>query len=67
MVIQDRGKAVVQPNFAYILKQRCWGKNEKKEMDLPKLSSRFHDFFYLDQTAKKSPLNCFYTLKLKLA
>ena len=45
MVIQARGKAVVQPNFAYILKQHCCGQNEKKVTALPKLSSRFRDFF----------------------
>ena len=44
MVIQARRKAVVQPNFAYILKQHCWEKNEKKVTALPKLSSRFRDF-----------------------
>jgi hypothetical protein len=44
MVIQNRGKAVIQPNFVYILKQRCWWKNEKKVTALSKLSSRFRDF-----------------------
>jgi hypothetical protein len=47
MVIQARGKAVVQPNFACILKQHFCGQNEKKVTALPKLTSRFRDFFPL--------------------